>query len=194
MSSQVSPEIVIRELTLDDLARLGEVDAAFESDAILCVNKIVEGLGVAWRLREELLTQVHRRCYAPADDAELADIRSHLEERRGLLLAAEHEGRLAAWLDVKPEEWNKTARIWTILVDRAYRGRGLGRELVERAIAWAREKGYRALWLETQTDNINACRFYRHMGFHISGIRDDLYTNNDIGRREVAIFWSYPLE
>jgi len=130
--------------------------------------------------------------YDPTEE-ELAELRRRLQRGQGLYLVAEAGGRIVALLEVEPQEWNHTAWVWDILVDWNYRRRGVGRSLMQRAIAWAKERDYRALSLETQSNNINACRFYQRMGFRLTGIREDLYTNEDIAKGEVAIFWSYPL-
>jgi streptothricin acetyltransferase len=112
----------------------------------------------------------------------------------GLWLAAQDQtGRLVAVLDMEREAWHNAARLWNIAIDRAYRRQGLGRELMQRAIAWAREQGLRAIWLETQTNNLPACRFYHALGFRLGGLDDHLYSNDDLDEREVALFWWYEL-
>ncbi len=187
------PLFHIRPLALEDVVRLPEIDTSFISDAVLQVEKTEDGLGVSWRLAELPLSKPSKRGWNDAWGEETAQIIKWLENERGIHLLAERSGRPVGLLNVEPEDWNQTARVWNILVDRDHRGCGLGRTFIERAVAWARERGFRALWLEAQNDNINACRFYKHVGFYISGIRDDFYTNDDIGRGQVAIFWSYHL-
>ncbi|MDQ4078577.1 MAG: GNAT family N-acetyltransferase, partial [Chloroflexota bacterium] len=105
-----------------------------------------------------------------------------------LMLVAEAGGRLVGVLEVEGEEWRNTALIWALFVDRAWRGRGVGRELLKRAARWAIEEGYRALVLETQTNNVPAIRFYQRHGFHIAGLDTHFYSNEDVARREVALF------
>jgi ribosomal protein S18 acetylase RimI-like enzyme len=51
------------------------------------------------------------------------------------------------------------------LVDAAARGRGLGRELLDRALAFARASGYERLVLETFSELEGAARLYRSVGF-----------------------------
>jgi len=58
---------------------------------------------------------------------------------------------------------------------------------------WGRELGLRALILETQNNNVIACRSYQSVGFRLCGINDHYYTNNDLAKGEVAIFWVYEL-
>ena len=98
--------------------------------------------------------------------------------------------RCSTW---SAKSWRHAARLWNIAIDRAYRRQGLGRELIRRGLAWARTENLRAVWLETQTNNLPACRFYQAMGFKLCGMDDHFYSNDDIGVKEVAIFWWYEL-
>jgi putative acetyltransferase len=46
------------------------------------------------------------------------------------------------------------------------RGQGLGRGLIEKALAFARESGYRQVYLETMPELRQAVRVYEKFGFH----------------------------
>ena len=59
--------------------------------------------------------------------------------------------------------------------------------------AVAHEQGLRGIVLEAQTNNLAACRFYQAMGFKLCGLDDHFYSNDDMGAKEVAIFWWYEL-
>lgn len=186
-------EVVIRPLTRDDIARLPEMELNFEAEAHLAVEKTVEGLNVTWRLVERPLDPPFVSVDYNMDEQDQAEITKRLEENDGLYLIAEHGWRLVALLDVEREAWRDTGMIWNIVVDRAYRRQGLGTRLMQRAIQWGRRKKLRALALETQTNNLPACRFYLKMGFQLCGLDDHFYSNDDIGLREVALFWYYEL-
>jgi ribosomal protein S18 acetylase RimI-like enzyme len=51
-----------------------------------------------------------------------------------------------------------------------YPGQGVGRMLLEQAIATARAHGARRLWLITTNDNTPALRFYQCLGFSIAAV------------------------
>jgi GNAT superfamily N-acetyltransferase len=55
-----------------------------------------------------------------------------------------------------------------VIVDPAQRGRGLGGQLVDAAIAFARAAGCGRITLQTDADNVDAHRFYRRHGFEAS--------------------------
>lgn len=182
-----------RDLAEADIPRLAEIDAEFESDRHLAVEKIADGLNVTWRLTEQPLDPPFVSSDYSLKAGECAEIAARLQAGDGLYLVVERRGRLVGLLDVERERWRDTAVVWNILVDRDHRRQGLGAELIGRAITWARKNRLRALVLETQTNNYAACRFYDKIGFRLCGLDDHFYSNNDIGVKEVAIFWWYEL-
>jgi ribosomal protein S18 acetylase RimI-like enzyme len=188
------PSLIIRPLTVADIPHLDRIDANFESDRFLDLEKTVDGLGAAWRLIERPLVPP----FVSTDYGLHADERPALIERLrrndGLYLVAEDDTRPAALLDVEVEHWRKAANVWHIFVDRVHRRRGVGRQLMQRALDWARASGLRGIVCETQTNNWAACNFYRKLGFHLSGIDDHFYSNQDMAVREVAVFWWYELD
>jgi ribosomal protein S18 acetylase RimI-like enzyme len=193
--NKLPADVVIRPLVSADIPRLAEIDAEFESDRFLDIEKTANGLEVVWRLVERPLDPPFRSRDYGLSRQQREEVGARLREGDGLYLVAQdrHTSKLVALLDVEREHWRDTATIWNILVDRAYRCQGLGRELMSRAIAWACERGLRAIMLETQTNNLAACRFYQAIGFKLCGLDDHFYSNDDIGVKEVAIFWWYEL-
>jgi len=87
-----------------------------------------------------------------------------------------------------PEGWNDTLRVWEFHVVESYRGRGIGRQLMERLAERCRPAGLRAMVVETQNTNVPAIRFYCKAGFVIEGIDISYYTNQDYPDREMAVF------
>ena len=187
------PDLTIRPLTSADIPRLSDIDAEFESDRFLDVEKSVNGLQVSWQLIERpLVPPFHSTDYGLSRQ-QRQEVGVRLREGDGLYLVAQDSSKLVALLDVERERWRDTATVWNILVDKSYRRQGLGRELINRAVEWARGHGLRGIVLETQTNNLSACRFYQAMGFQLCGLDDHFYSNDDIGVQEVALFWWYEL-
>lgn len=82
--------------------------------------------------------------------------------------------------DKDPEEVQERPfyRLMFFVLDKAYRGQGLGSKVLEAAISRAYEDfGVRPIVLEVQKDNENAARFYERNGFTRTSYRvgDDYY-------------------
>jgi ribosomal protein S18 acetylase RimI-like enzyme len=184
----------IRPLTPADVPRLDQIDANFESDRFLDVEKSIDGLSVAWRLIERPLDPRFVSTDYAFQPGERAALIERLRQADGLYLIAEDGARPTAFIDVEAERWRGAANVWHVFVDRAQRRRGLGKELMQRAIDWARQAGLRGIVCETQTNNWPACNFYRQLGFQLCGIDDHFYSNEDVALKEVALFWWYELK
>ena len=187
----------IRPFVASDQQALDACDFTFTTQKVLSLHKSSRGLATAWQLSERDLEGQYTGNYG-LSQAEWEMVRQRGDAQPALLLiaaTADAANTPIALLDVAFEEWNETARIWNIYIDAKHRGRGLGQQLIEQAVAWARapERKARALVAETQSNNYNACQFYMTCGFELSGIDDHFYTNNDreakMGIGEVALFW-----
>ncbi|AGC48953.1 streptothricin acetyltransferase [Myxococcus stipitatus DSM 14675] len=99
------------------------------------------------------------------------------------------DSRVAGYI-VASRAWNHCAQIEDVAIDRAHRRRGLARTLMDEAVRWAKEQGLRMVRLETQSNNVPACRFYERYGFQLGGFDRYLYTALPTQTRpETALFW-----
>lgn len=85
--------------------------------------------------------------------------------------------------------WNGYAYISDLAVEENYRGEGIGRALIQRAIEWAKSRGLSGMMLETQNNNVVACRLYERCGFELRGFDTHLYKALDPGTDEIALYW-----
>lgn len=69
----------------------------------------------------------------------------------------------------------RIARIYSLAIDPEWRGRGLGRTLLESCIEQARQRGCSEIRLEVSTGNLPALRLYAQTGFEIFGHRPAYY-------------------
>lgn len=106
---------------------------------------------------------------------------------RKALFRANVCGRLAGFAAIS-ENWNGMAEIDEIAVDRAYRRQGIGRMLLSAAETWARGQRFDFMRLETQTNNVQACKTYARADFVVGGFDRFLYADGD-HHGEVALFW-----
>ncbi|WP_430384218.1 GNAT family N-acetyltransferase [Archangium violaceum] len=127
-------------------------------------------------------------CYIKSygfDPDELAD---YLGRTDRTLFVAEAEGCPIGYAAVS-QGWNHYAIIDDIAVDAAHRRFGAARLLMDAAVEWAAHAGARGVRLETQSNNIAACRFYKRYGFVLGGYDRYLYQALHPGTREIALFW-----
>lgn len=94
-------------------------------------------------------------------------------------------------LSVTPN-WNGYGMLDHFGVDKAHRSGGTGQALLADARAWAQDTGLPGLALETQNNNLAACRFYERQGFELGGIDHFFYRGLDPDTREIALFWYLP--
>ena len=80
----------------------------------------------------------------------------------------------------------ETAVLWDLRVDTEHRGKGVGRQLFESAISWARERNCRRLEIETQNTNVAACKFYARQGCELIAINRNAYPSLS---HETQLIW-----
>lgn len=101
-----------------------------------------------------------------------------------------HSGKIVGVATMNFAAWNRRARLEHLYVDKLVRGQGVGRRLVEAALAEAKAAEMRCLWVETQTINAPAVEFYQHLGFQWCGFDTSLYDSAYIVPSEEAIFFA----
>jgi GNAT superfamily N-acetyltransferase len=110
------------------------------------------------------------------------------DDSEPVVFIAEEDGkpagriRMVSW-------WNNFAYVDDVTVNPEFRGRGIGRALLERGIQWARENNFPGVMLETQQDNVPACTLYQSCGFVLHGFDGGVYKAIKLPRPEVALYW-----
>jgi ribosomal protein S18 acetylase RimI-like enzyme len=117
-----------------------------------------------------------------------ADYSTFIDNPKKVIFFADVEGIPAGQVKIIPW-WNKFACIEELTVDAEFRGKGIGQALMRRAIEWAREQNYPGVMLETQTNNVPACKLYEKCGFVLSGFDLNAYKNDPDCRDEIALYW-----
>ena len=80
-------------------------------------------------------------------------------------------GLVGAYLVEALEFTGAYGRLTGMVVDEKWRGRGIGRLLMERIERWLREQGARMLILTSGNQRAEAHRFYRRLGYTETGLR-----------------------
>ena len=102
--------------------------------------------------------------------AEELDYTTYLHHPDKALFFAYAGGHLAGQIIVR-KNWNHYAYIEDIVVDVGFRRQGVGRALLQHVVTWARAKQLAGVMLETQNNNVAACRLYESCGFQAGRLR-----------------------
>lgn len=81
------------------------------------------------------------------------------------------------------------AHIMDIRVATNQRGKGVGRQLLNAVVDWSKARGCTVLHVETQDINVQACRFYKAMGFALHSADENAYAGLD----EARLIWARSL-
>ena len=92
--------------------------------------------------------------------------------RNGRLWIAEDGGRVVGSIAVVDGDPGVGQLRWFLVVPEA-RGTGLGKRLLEEALGYARERGFRRLFLWTFADLADALRLYERAGFAVTERKTD---------------------
>ena len=105
----------------------------------------------------------------PGDRMSARQFRHHLRNPSARLRVAVLDGAVAGYALVLTREGARPARLYSIAVDRARRGQGLGAGLLRDAERAARRLGRAALRLEVRADNDAAIALYERAGYRRFG-------------------------
>lgn len=172
-------EIAIQELSEQNRHDLNRCDGAFTVTSKLLLH-VENGIPTYTILN----VPPYRKSYLPTE----VDFDSYQTQRDQGVFFAYGDGDLAGQIFLH-KHWNQLAYIEDIAVDALFRRRGIGRSLIQHAIAWAKARELPGIMLETQDTNVGACLFYQQSGFRLGGFDRYLYRAIPEADREIALYW-----
>lgn len=120
-------------------------------------------------------------------DVDPEDYTTFIHNPEKVIFFADVDGKPAGKIKLVPW-WNKFAYVEELVVSTKFRGKGVGRALMNRAIEWAKYQNFPGITLETQDNNVPACKFYEKCGFVLGGF--DLYAYRNLSNAsEIALYW-----
>jgi len=104
-------------------------------------------------------------------------------------LVALDQDRVVGWCEVRRDVLPGRAHTGMLgmALRRPYRGQGLGRQLIERALQAARERGFERIELMVRSPNVHAMRLYSRVGFQEEGRKRDAVRLDDGSEDEVLM-------
>jgi ribosomal protein S18 acetylase RimI-like enzyme len=174
-------KVTLKELNNHNVKRMNQLNGEFVIDGRLILH--AENNQIRYKAVPHPPTK--KRYPAPA-----IDYSTYLNNPDKNIYLAYADGVVAGQITLH-KNWNNYAYIEDIVVDANFRRLGIGRTLIDQAKKWARERQLPGLMLETQNNNLQACKFYESCGFEIGGFDKFLYKGVDSESDEIAMFWYY---
>lgn len=117
----------------------------------------------------------------------LTAARKHLKKAPDSIVKLFLEEELAGLLEMDPERGAEQKKGWISLLylRPEFRNRGLGIQLLGRAVLYFRDRGRDGVRLHVSADNEAALAFYRKHGFQIIGMKKGILTNLYLMEKEI---------
>ncbi len=145
------------------------------------------------RIRKALATDIDEllrlECLAfQSDRLSRRSFKRWLRHSGCIFLAREESGALGGYVLVILRRGTRLARLYSLAVDPAYRGKGIAVQLMERAEQAARDAGALYMRLEVAGNNAAAISLYRKLGYRQFGLYQGYYEDHsDALRMEKCI-------
>ncbi len=170
------------EIVKMDYQNLADINKASQPYEVIGRIKPTFSDGI-WTYTEE----IYERSYMKEYPNNPCDYTDYIDNSDKIVFFAYSDKECIGQIVLK-RDWNRYAFIEDICVAKSARGQGVGTSLIQKAIEWAKNSYLNGLALETQDNNLLACRFYAKCGFVIGAVNTMLY-RNFIDNEEFAVFW-----
>lgn len=117
------------------------------------------------------------------DGVNRRSMRHFLRSDAAVILLDESDGRLRGHVLVRFNARHRIARIYSIAVDAAFQGLGIGTALVQAAESAARGRGRRLVRLEISVDNTASQALFARAGYAVFGEYSDYYEDGGAALR-----------
>jgi ribosomal-protein-alanine N-acetyltransferase len=128
--------------------------------------------------RELYSIYVLSRAYFPYANFSYKEILARVEGGRVTYLVARMGGRLAGYLDY--EVYEDHAKILGLAVLEEYRGNGIARKILRKALRDIKKTGYERAYLFVSKDNAIAQKLYADEGFSSAGLLEKKINGEDV--------------
>lgn len=171
----------VKEEPIETVAEQADVSILFRYDRVLELSAVEDGLG-GLRLSEKLLSAHRVKNYDARKNDSPSDWSKRFDLRNWGFIVARCEGLRVGGAVIACDcgEVNMIDRpgqavLWDLRVAEDFRQQGLGAVLFTAVEKWALERGCDQLKIETQNDNIAACKFYQRQGCELGAINRFAY-------------------
>lgn len=131
-------------------------------------------------LRDAILDDIHKISQLEAGNFAL-DAFSHrqikylITKAKSFFIVAEHNDNIVASMVLLNRQNVENLRLYSIVVDKKYRGQGIAKQLLDYAVNKTVQLNKKSISLEVRVDNTNAILFYEKYGFVKSSVLKSYY-------------------
>ncbi len=168
-------EIQLRPTLATDLSRLMAFDHSVKSDSVWQLELRKETGQVTSIFREVRLPRMITVPY-PHNPFALADD----WVRKSMMYTAFIESDPVGYISLLERGTASVVWITDLVVDAAFRRKGVGAVLLAAGQDWAASRSHRRLILEMQAKNLPAIRLAQKLGYEFCGYNDHYYINQDV--------------
>lgn len=159
-----------------EIKPIKEYQVADAKRVILSVGRKLYG----W---EETLEEIIEQFEAHGELADMDNFQSHYFEQGGLFLVVT-DGKQVIGTGAVRRIDNSVCELKRLWLLEAYQGKGIGYQVLQELIRFARASGYKRMWLETDQEQERAIHFYQRTGFQhrdkYNERNSDVYMEMDI--------------
>ena len=144
-------------MTTIEIKPIKQHQVADAKRVILTVGRIL----YCW---EATLEEIIKQFDEQGELSDIDDFQSSYFEKQGSFLVVTDNNRVIGTGAVRriDDRVCELKRLWLL---EAYQGKGIGFQVLQELIDFARSSGYTKMWLETDNRQERAIRFYRRVGF-----------------------------
>ncbi|MDA1544143.1 MULTISPECIES: streptothricin N-acetyltransferase SatA [Bacillus] len=180
--------LLIRKLEKNDVGNFPEIDDSFIVNARLILSLSKVNRRIEYTVED--VPRYEKSYLQNQYDNEALAYNDYINKPNQVIYIALLHNQIIGFIVLK-KNWNHYAYIEDITVDKKYRTLGVGKRLVDQAKKWAKEGNMPGIMLETQNNNVAACKFYEKCGFVIGGFDFLIYKGLDMTNDEVAMYWYF---
>lgn len=114
---------------------------------------------------------------------QLDSIGHFLQDHDAAVFFAREGSQVAGYATCQLYRWNRLGQIHGLVVDPAFRRRGMAAGLIAACEGFLRENGARGVYVDTPVDNLGGRQFYEAIGYRLGYIMPQYY---DVGQDGVT--------
>lgn len=135
------------------------------------------------------LVSLEQRVFAAGDAFTPKQLRYLIRTSRSLIKVARVDGEVVGWAIalIRRHKRTQSARLYSLAVDPAYQGRGLGKRMATELLDDLERLGIKRCFLEVRDDNVKAQQLYSHLGFADVMSLPNYYGEGQHGRKMLRV-------